>query len=77
MIKNIKHEWIKCPKCRKKNFKLEEVEGVLNFTCNHCNMVLQWKDKGKKEVLEYLSKRGFRESNYEIIELTKWLMEVK
>lgn len=28
-----------------------------------------------KEILNYLSERGFRESNYEIIELTKWIRE--
>ena len=28
-----------------------------------------------KDVLEYLSDRGFRESNYEITELTKWLSD--
>ena len=43
------------------------------------NQKLKWKEQGKKEtkkeVLEYLSERGFRESNYEIIELTKWLRE--
>lgn len=42
---------------------------------------LKWKEQGRqemiKEVLEYLSQRGFRESNYEVIELTKWLMSEK
>ena len=31
------------------------------------------KQSAYKDVLNYLSERGFRESNYEIIELTKWL----
>jgi len=28
-----------------------------------------------QDILKYLSDRGFRESNYEIIELTKWLRD--
>ena len=31
--------------------------------------------KAIEDALNYLSERGFRESNYEIIELTKWLWE--
>ena len=31
------------------------------------------KQSAYEDILNYLSDRGFRESNYEIIELTKWL----
>jgi len=41
------------------------------------NIKDKWKEQARKEmikeVLDYLSERGFRESNYEIIELTRWL----
>ena len=33
------------------------------------------KQSAYKDVLNYLSERGFRESNYEIRELTKWLQK--
>ena len=38
-------------------------------------LIEQGRQKMIQEVLGYLSKRGFRESNYEIIELTKFLMK--
>ena len=44
-------------------FSYDDIEGLLE----------EVKKETIKEVLDYLSERGFRESNYEIIELTKWL----
>jgi hypothetical protein len=36
---------------------------------------IESKQEAFREVIEFLSQRGFRESNYEIKELTKWLKE--
>lgn len=62
---------LKCNVCGEKDDMI-----YMSCECSNCYIKGAEKERKKalKEVIDYLSKRGFRESNYEMKEIYKWLL---